>query len=1095
MALVFVPGASSAPATPSPAFKFTGKRTVAYNRDIRPILAENCFVCHGPDSAARKAGLRLDRFEDATAARDGGAAITPGKPEKSLFLARVLTKDPDVVMPPPTTKKQLNSAQIELLKRWVVEGAQYEPHWSFIPPARPVVPPVKDAKWVRNPVDQFVLARLEKERLRPAASADKHTLLRRVTYDLTGLPPTPAEADAFVADTSPDAYAKVVERLLASPRYGERWGRYWLDIARYSDTKGYVYGREERFWVHAHTYRDWVIRALNDDLPYDRFLLLQLAADQAAPADLKAQAAMGFLTVGRRFLGVTHDIIDDRIDAVTRGMLGLTVTCARCHDHKYDPIPTADYYSLYGVFHNTVEKLVSLDPAPARTDVYAAFEKDYLAKAKTFDDTLATRREENSARARARAGDYLAAQLNLSRFPEEGFDQILTDKDLIPAFVRRWRDHLVQREQTRDPIFGLWHYLRRAPLGDIARATTTYLAEANRTASVNALIATAFSTPAQNLADAAARYGRVFAETDAQWRAELDAARKKSGPLPVGLTAPAAEEIRRFLYDADSPSVVPGTGIANNEQFFDTGTIEALWKLRGTVDRVLIQAPGATPHALVLQDGPTEPQPRIFVRGKAASRGDEVPRQFLSVLAGPDRKPFTHGSGRLELARAIANADNPLTARVAVNRIWRHHFGAGLVRTPSDLGTRAQSPSHPELLDWLTCQFVSEGWSQKKLHRLILLSATYQQDSAETPAALAVDAENRLLTYFPRQRLDYEALRDSLLFVAGELDERQGGRPVALHTEPFGTRRSVYGLVDRQFVPGVLRVFDFANPDMHCPQRSATTVPQQSLFLLNSPFVVARARAVAAKADRDAPTGAENKVRALYRAVYQREPTRGQLGAGIEFLASPDLIALPASKPVPTEWRYGFGELNATTSRLTGFTPLPHFSGEAWQGGAGWPDPKLGWVRLTRNGGHAGNDLAHAAVRRWVAPADATVSITGTVKHEPQLGDGIRAFIVSSRLGLLGQFRLHHSQADAAVAKVEVRAGDTLDFVVDIGGTLSHDEFTWTPVIQTLMPPTARVWDAGADFGGPPAAPQQLLKPLEAYAHVLLLANEFAFVD
>ena len=975
-------------------------------------------------------------------------------------------------------------------------GSVAKSHWAFAP-VRDIQPPTANGvAWTGNPIDAFILSKLEANGLKPAAPADKRTLLRRATYDLTGLPPTPAELDAFVADTAPDAFAKVVDRLLASPRYGERWGRYWLDVARYSDSKGYVYAREERFWVHAHTYRDWVIRSLNDDLPYDRFLLFQLAADQVAPQDLGAQAAMGFLTIGRRFLGVTHDIIDDRIDSVTRGMLGLTVSCARCHDHKYDPIPTADYYSLYGIFHNSVEKMINLEPAPARTDTLAAFEKDYLAKAKTFADTFATRREETSARTRARAGDYLAAQLNLSSFPEEGFDQILTDKDLIPAFVRRWRDFLSQRANGHDPVFGLWHHLRRAQAGEVERAAAAYLNATNRPLQKpNARVAATFVAPPKNLPEAAQLYGRLFAEVDAQWKAELDTARKQGQPLPTRLAADDAEEIRRLLYAPDSPCVVPDTGIANNESFFTTDNIEALWRLQGEVDRVLIRAPGAPPHALVLQDGPPEPQPRVFLRGKAANKGDEAPRRFLSVLAGADRKPFVQGSGRLELARAIASADNPLTARVAVNRIWRHHFGAGLVRTPSDLGTRAEPPSHPELLDWLARWLVAEGWSQKKLHRLILLSAVYQQSGIENPAALAADPENRLLAYFPRQRLDYEALRDSLLFVAGELDERMGGRPVEMHNAPFSSRRSVYGLVDRQFVPGVLRVFDFANPDMHCPQRSATTVPQQSLFLLNSAFVASRARALAAKVEREAPDGGTAQVRALYRAIYQRDPTAGQLASGMEFLAATDLNTTTVAKPVPVEWQYGFGELDAATGRMKGFTALPHFSGEAWQGGTQWPDAKLGWVRLTSVGGHAGNDLAHAAVRRWVAPADAVLSISGTVKHEIAAGDGVRARIVSSRAGILGSWTVHNSVAATTFPSVEVKAGDTLDFVVDINGTLNNDEFSWAPVIQIPAQPTPRVWNAQSDFGGPRAAPLALLKPLEAYAQVLLLANEFAFVD
>ncbi len=973
-------------------------------------------------------------------------------------------------------------------------------HWAFQPvqPTRP--PQVRDAAWLRNPVDAFILARLEQHQLPPAARADKGTLLRRVTMDLTGLPPTPAELDAFLADASPDAYDKVVDRLLSSPRYGERWGRYWLDVARYSDTKGYVYAREERFWVHAHTYRDWVIRALNEDLPYDQFLLLQLAADQAAPQDLKAQAAMGFLTLGRRFLGVTHDIIDDRIDTVTRGMLGLTVSCARCHDHKYDPIPTQDYYSLYGIFHNSVEHLISLDPAPAKTEIYAAFEKEYQTKWKAFAAAQSLRREESAARARSRAGEYMAAQLNLSQFPEEGFDQILTTKDLIPAFVRRWRDFLAGRAREHDPVFGLWHHLRTVSPADIERATAAYWSESSRAAKrTNARIRAAFATAPRSMAEAAQRYGAVFVEVDAQWKAALSASRPQGAASLAALADFDAEEIRRILYAPDSPCVVPATGMANNEQFFETDVIEALWKLQGEADRVLLRAAGAPPHALVLRDGPPEPLPRVLIRGKASTLGDEVNRQFLSALAGPNPKPFLQGSGRLELARAIAHADNPLTARVAVNRIWRHHFGAGLVRTPSDLGTRAEPPSHPELLDWLAGWFVTQGWSQKKLHRLIVLSAAYQQSGMEHAKARAVDPENRLLSHFPRQRLDYEALRDSILFTSGELDLQMGGRPVTLHTEPFTARRAVYGLVDRQFVPELLRVFDFANPDMHCPQRSSTMVPQQSLFLLNSPFVAARARALAAKVARENPDGGASsraaRVRSLYRALYLREPTASQLAAGVEFLAVQEPGPAAPARVVPVEWQYGYGEYNATSQRVVQFKPLPHFTGDAWQGSGTYPDAKYGWLKLTADAGHPGNDRAHAVVRRWVAPVDAAVSIAGVVAHSAAPGDGIRAFIVSSRHGVLLTRSLHNSQAAADLARVEVTRGDTLDFVVDIGGTLSHDDFQWAPKIQTLPTAPARLWDALADFGGPPTQPLQMLNPLEAYVHVLLLSNEFAFVE
>ncbi|MBI3876944.1 MAG: PSD1 domain-containing protein [Verrucomicrobia bacterium] len=1090
------------------------------------MLVERCYECHSASAKKIKAGLRLDSRDGLLKGGESGQpAIIPGDAEQSQLIRALRWTDDKLQMPP---KKKLSDAHIADFVAWINSGAPFPDsasrasrpsslasvkHWAFQPPKEPLVPKVKDKRWPRTPVDSFILAKLEANGFKPSPPADRRTLIRRASYGLVGLPPTQAEVDAFIADTSDEAFEHVVDRLLASPRYGERWGRYWLDVARYSDTKGYVYAREERFWVHAHAYRDWVIRAVNDDLPYDRFLLLQLAADQAALDDLAAQAAMGFLTVGRRFLGVTHDVIDDRIDAVSRGMLGLTVACARCHDHKYDPIPTADYYSLYGVFHNSVEKFICLDPSPARTDAYAAFDKEYQTRAKKLADSMLAEREKAASRVRARAGEYLAAQLDLSRFPEEGFDQILTDKDLIPASVRRWRDFLQQRGAGFDPVFQPWHALQQLPAGQFEKRAQSVLDALNRSSGpkLNPLVAAAFATAPTNMTEVGARYGKLFGDVEKSWK-EFSKSATNPVQSAIALPDPAAEEFRLILFGSDSPCVVPDTGIVNNEQFFETGVCEALWKLQGEVDRWLIRTPAAPPHALVLNDAAPEPNPHILKRGNPATKGDEVPRQFLAVLAGPQRKPFAHGSGRLELAQAIASPQNPLTARVAVNRVWLHHFGTGLVRTPSDFGRRAETPSHPELLDWLALRFIADGWSLKKLHRLIMLSAVYQQSSDTALAASdrrtssgdahkvplqILDPDNRLLSSFPRQRLDFEALRDSLLFVSGELDMRMGGKPVELFKPPFTARRTVYGLVDRQFVPATLRVFDFANPDMHNPQRAATTVPQQSLYLLNSPFAADRARALVARTDIASLTRADDRVRALYRVIYQREPTPAQLAAALAFVntSENEPAALP-TKILSTAWQYGFGEVDEAAGRVKNFTPLPYFTGDAWQGGADWPDAKLGWVRLTAEGGHAGNDLQHAAVRRWVAPVSGAISITGTVRHEFTQGDGIRAFVVSSRHGLLGLWTLHNSQADAGLARVTVEAGDTLDFVVDFRANLNSDEFKWMPalkVVEAAGEPAE--WTAKKDFAGPLPAPLKPLTPLERYAQVLLLANEFMFVD
>jgi hypothetical protein len=628
------------------------------------------------------------------------------------------------------------------------------------------------------------------------------------------------------------------------------------------------------------------------------------------------------------------------------------------------------------------------------------------------------------------------------------------------------------------------------------------------------------------------------------------------------------EEFRWVLYGFDSPVLVPNGAIVDLEWFFDEGGRVELAKLQAEIDRWIIKS-ASPPYAVILADRPSQRNPRIFVRGNPANKGEEVPRQFLEILAGENRKPFTRGSGRLELAEAIASKENPLTARVMVNRIWLHHFGAGLVRTPSDFGTRCEPPSHPELLDWLACRFMDENWSIKKLHRLIMLSAVYQQSSdagqasslpvsripasmatgagafvqtgerpppqkspggtfALTPALsprrggtnhsprqfstsgagaqvieepLRMDPENRLLWHFNRQRLDFESARDALLAVSGELDANTGGKPVELFKKPFSLRRTVYGFIDRQFLPGVFRVFDFANPDMHSPQRLDTTVPQQALFFMNSPFVVERARALAGRSD--GVKNPERRTQELYRLVLQRPATPRQVELGKRFIAAAESLPAPAPpKPVVSQWQYGFGEYDEAAQRVKAFEALPQFTGEAWQGGADWPDPKLGWVQLTAQGGHAGNDLQHAAVRRWVAPGDSILSISGTLQHEHKEGDGIRGRIISSRAGSLGNWTLHNDKAETKVESLEVKSGDTIDFVVDFNANLNSDDFKWSPVMKLINQPAGAApgeyvaeWNSKKDFSGPPEQPPRPLSPWEKYAQVLLLSNEFMFVD
>ena len=1083
-----------------------------FERKVRPLFDSACSECHG--SETQEANLRLDLRAALLEGGDSGPVVVPGEPEQSLLISAV-RQSGDLKMPPDGV---LTSEQVADLEHWVRLGAPWpdsdvaapdareaaqRSHWAFQPIAEPAVPAVQDAGWPRTPIDAFVLTQLESQGLAPSPPADKRTLIRRVTYDLIGLPPTPAEVEAFVGDGDPAAYAKLVDRLLQSPRYGEQWARHWLDLARYSDSKGYVYAREERMFVHAPAYRDWVVRAFNDDLPYDRFLLLQIAADQVAPGDPASLAALGFLTGGRRFLGITHDIIDDRIDVVSRTALGLTVACARCHDHKYDPIPTEDYYSLYGVFQNCTERLLPLSESTASDPPSTDFEKELQQRQQNLRQAMATHRAEASERARERVSDYLLAQRELEKYPEEAFNQYVAKEDIIAAFVRRWQVYLDAADTTNDPVFFPWRRFAAIPDEDFSAQAETVTQELRRTSELdlNPLVAQAFREPPSSTGEVAERYGRLFGAVDREWR-ELAAA---GAETPRALPDAAAEQLRGVLYGPQSPCEVPDVAIVSNELFFDTPTIDALWKLQGDVERWLIQSPDAPPYALALVDRTCLQEPRVFRRGNPAAKGAAIPRRFLELLAGPDRTPFVHGSGRLELAQAIVAPDNPLTARVWANRVWMHHFGAGLVRTPSDFGLRAEAPSHPPLLDWLARQLSSQGWSTKSLHRAIVLSATYQQacdggvDESMAERNREIDPENRLLWRMNRRRLSFEEWRDTMLAASEELDPRMGGRGVDLFSAaPENLRRTLYGFVDRQFLPNTLRDFDFANPDLHIAQRSETTVSQQALFAMNHPFAASRARALAATLDEAQLADPADRVRRLYQRVYQRDPTDAQLDAALAFVASP-VDAETVAQTKSRDWQYGYGAFSESDGSVA-FAPLPHFTGTAWQGGMPWPDPALGWVQLTADGGHPGNDLEHMAIRRWTAPREGVVNIRSLAIHDVAVGDGIRCSIVASRGGVLKSAAVHLRQEALDVAALDVRAGDTIDFIVDIHADLNSDQYKWTADVidasaassgssSSVADPT---WNSSRDFSGKPV---NYLTPWQQLAQVLLLSNELMFID
>jgi hypothetical protein len=865
------PAADPAPPRPTPeAVEF-------FEKKVRPVLAEHCYSCHGPKK--QSAGLRLDTAAGVKAGADNGPVVAPGDPTKSRLVAAV-KRQGDFPMPP---KAALPDDVVAVLTEWVKAGAPYpedagtlgkgtdpKTHWAFQPLPEPAVPAVAN---VKSPIDAFVQAKLGDRGLSLAPQADRRTLIRRAYFDLIGLPPTAAEIEAFEKDTSPDAWEKVINHLLASPHYGERWARHWLDVARYADSKGYVF-QEERTFPYAYTYRDYVVRSFNGDKPFDRFVVEQLAADKLPLGDDKSPlAAMGFLTLGRRFLNNQADIIDDRIDVVTRGLMGLTVQCARCHDHKFDPVPQKDYYSLYGVFASSVEpRDLPLIGAAKPSPELAAFEKELKKREDELKAETAKRHAEYMTKLRSAAGiaDYLRAVLESRGMSIDRAGGFLRDRDLSRYVYDRWKGFLEAEAKAGSPVDAPLQALAKIPEAEFAKKAPDVIAGLGKDAGkpVNPLVAKALTdAKPKTLREAIDAYGRLIASQKSVWaptkeQAELLRVLGKDGPLDI----PAAD------YDK----------VANRA---DRNKLRELQK---KVDGFKATSPAAPPRAMVLNDTPTPVDPVVFLRGNPGNRGPAVPRQFLAVASVTERKPFKQGSGRLELAKAIASPDNPLTARVFVNRVWIGHFGQGLVRTPSDFGVRSDPPTHPELLDWLAKRFIQDGWSVKRLHRTIMLSAAYQQASTCSPELAQSDPDNKLLARQNRRRLDFEALRDGLLSAAGRLDPTVGGRPVDLFKAPFTTRRTIYGFIDRQNLPGTFRAFDFASPDQHSPQRFQTTVAPQALYLMNSPFVAEQSKAVANRPEVASAKTPDEKITRLYRAVLGRGPSSEELVIAREFVAEPD---------------------------------------------------------------------------------------------------------------------------------------------------------------------------------------------------------------
>ena len=733
-------------------------------------------------------------------------------------------------------------------------------HWAFQPIQEPRVPPVPPNG---HSIDAFVLARLKANGLNFAKPADRQTLIRRLYHDLLGLKPSFPQVQAFIADRDPQAYANLVDDLLASPRFGERWGRHWLDIARYADTKGYLAGGESRAYPYAYTYRDWVIKALNKDLPYDEFVRKQLAADfitdQPNDPDL---AALGFLTTGPVFLNRRQLIIDDQIDLVTRGLMGFTVACARCHDHFHDPIPTDDYYSLYGIFDASTKpgKFPLIGKPDENSPAYLEFKKKLNELQDKVDHFLQSKLD--LVQSKEGIEQYVKLSLDAYETPKNDFEALAGKRKLYPKLANRWRDYLKGKEKagqsflkpmlafakskSREELYKKWKSSEQAAFPSFLRKKI----KENETAQLTDLI----SWYAEAL-----RHSLIQSKTAKEKKGLLFAVSAKGFPANIKL-----EEVERYFSQKDR----------NHKN-----------SLRKKVATHEATHPGAPPRAMSLVDKQNIQEPYVFLRGNFGARGDRVPRRFPVALSpsGVERRNYTQGSGRLELAESILDPSNPLTSRVMANRIWKHLVGKGIVRTPSDFGLMGETPTHPELLDHLAKSFMENGWSIKKLIRTIVLSKTYRQESRKLPTK---DPDNLYLSSMNRKRLNFEAMRDGMLQASGELDLTMRGPSQKLHSKPYSKRRAVYGYVDRQNISPTLNSFDFANPNIHAPQRVETTVPQQALFAFNHPFVIERSATLAKKAFESNTGNPSSQVEFLYRKILSRKPTKEESKLGAEFLGS-----------------------------------------------------------------------------------------------------------------------------------------------------------------------------------------------------------------
>jgi hypothetical protein len=855
-----------------------------FEKKVRPLLVERCFECHSGNET--NGGLSLESRSAILKGGDSGPALVPRKPEMSRLIEAVRYGNEDLKMPP---KNRLSEEEVAVLEKWVSLGAP-DPRvgdvnagpmpvgmsiedgrnfWSFRPLPAPVIPDVKNTAWVRTPIDAFLLARLESTGLQPAPPVDKRTLLRRVTFDLIGLPPTVNEVDVFLADDSPQAYARVVDRLLQSPHYGVRWGRHWLDVARYADSNGLD---ENLALGNAWRYRDYVVDAFNNDKPYDRFLVEQLAGDLIPNATIDSKAATGFLVLGAKVLAepdrdkLFMDTIDEQLDSTGKVFMGLTLGCVRCHDHKFDPLKQTDYYALAAIFKSTRTFATSQTGVIKHWHEYefaTDADRQDLAKVNAeigrLNGAAASYKNQaiNKLRevVRAQATEYLVAATKFA--PDATLtevQEVAAPQELHPRVLHHCR--LLLDYSQDHPFFTAWHSLAKQE--DAAEAIDEH-------------------------------YRALFTEAETAL-----AAKKKADPKATTTGDPRLDMARAALLDASGFLTIP----AKPDFALDEATMAEYNRLMEAARVYESNAPDVPAVMGVGTDKVVHELP-IHIRGSHLNLGDPIAREFPEVMRTSLVRPIfpADSSGRLELARWMASSQHPLTARVYVNRIWNWHFGGGIVRTTENFGQLGDRPSHPALLDWLARDFIKNGWSTKELHRQILLSSAYQMSVTHPSSEMAqlTDSDNRLLWKFPLQRLDAEQIRDSILSISGRLDYGLGGKTVPLrnrqfvfnhtsvdHTKYDSLRRAIYLPVIRNNIYAFFEQFDFPDPTMPTGRRNSTVVAPQALLMMNSQLVMQSATEFATRIL--AESGDEShRVRLAYTLAFGRPSSEARSDAPTRF--------------------------------------------------------------------------------------------------------------------------------------------------------------------------------------------------------------------